>query len=571
MASITCNNSLTNIKESRCSIKRINNLSNRIKNLENDIEKIKNSKKKTLYSNNNPKLEKNYSMIVNDSNIKKNLKNAFKINKTIVKNPYFFRVNKKQIKYRTQTNSLKKNKSEKNRSNVYKKIPSKNYTQIIHDKRNIYLNVNSNLNKKEKETRQRLIQDSNYNNDIKYFHKYMTKGNNSYNTTKNNINEIQSQKSQSKKYNRLQHFLSVDKINTNSNLNTKNKIEENKDSDNFNLLDMEFEIRNLKKRKKFLMKRRSETEEKLISIKNENMKLKESIIKQQNYNKNVINNLILLNKEYLLYKNQNEIDEVEDDGDISDKKIVTKDIIFNLMDMKIEYEKNLLYDEFIEGLNELLKNISILNNINNSDNNIANKINRLLHLKNKLKYLEEKYSNQKQGNDKYYIYFTSLLNQLNLNNFYDLKEFIINIFIKNKKENKRMKEITNALINESLIFSDKKDKEKSNQLKYINNTNIVNRNIKRANYDYIKYKNKTSHKNINNIFRNKRNNSSNLHGMCYNSFLYPSNKRNLYNNTKISKKNTEIGLFNNNNEFNQFQQLYNENDIYFLRNEEEKN
>ena len=572
MTSITCNNSLTNIKESRCSIKRINNLSNRIKNLENDIEKIKNSKKKTLYSNNNPKLEKNYSMIVYDSNIKKNLKDAFKINKTIVKNPYFFRVNKKQIKYRTQTNSLKKNKSEKNRSNVYKKIPSKNYTQIIHDKRNIYLNVNSNLNKKEKETRQRSIQDSNYNNDIKYFHKYMTKkGNNSYNTTKNNINEIQSQKSQSKKYNRLHHFLSVDKINTNSNLNTKNKIEENKDSDNFKLLDMEFEIRNLKKRKKFLMKRRSETEEKLISIKNENMKLKESIIKQQNYNKDVINNLILLNKEYLLYKNQNEIDEVEDDGDISDKKIVTKDIIFNLMDMKIEYEKNLLYDEFIEGLNELLKNISILNNINNSDNNIANKINRLLHLKNKLEYLEEKYSNQKQDNDKYYIYFTSLLNQLNLKNFDELKEFIINIFIKNIKENKRMKEITNALINESLIFSDKKDKEKSNQLKYINNTNIVNRNIKRANYDYIKYKNKTSHKNKNNIFRNKRNNSSNLHGMCYNSFLYPSNKRNLYNNTKISKKNTEIGLFNNNNEFNQFRQLYNENDIYFLRNEEEKN
>ena len=572
MKNRTCNNSLTNIKESSCSLKRINNLSNRIRNLENDIEKIKNSKKKNTYTNNNIEIEKNYSMIANDSGLKKNLKDAFKINKTIVKNPYFFRVNKKQIKYRTQTNSLKKNKSEKNRSNVYKKIPSKNYTQIIHDKRNIYLNVNSNLNKKEKETRQRLIQDSNYNNDIKYFHKYMTKkGNNSYNTTKNNINEIQSQKSQSKKYNLLQHFLSVDKINTNSNLNTKNKIEENKDSDNFNLLDMEFEIRNLKKRKKFLMKRRSETEEKLISIKNENMKLKESIIKQQNYNKNVINNLILLNKEYLLYKNQNEIDEVEDEGDISDKKIVTKDIIFNLMDTKIEHEKNLLYDEFIEGLNELLKNISILNNINNSDNNIANKINRLLHLKNKLEYLEEKYSNQKQDNDKYYIYFTSLLNQLNLKNFDELKEFIINIFIKNIKENKRMKEITNALINESLIFSDKKDKEKSNQLKYINNTNIVNRNIKRANYDYIKYKNKTSHKNINNIFRNKRNNSSNLHGMCYNSFLYPSNKRNLYNNTKISKKNTEIGLFNNNNEFNQFQQLYNENDIYFLRNEEEKN
>ena len=70
----TSNNSLTNIKDNSCSVKRINNLSNRIRNLENDIEKIKNSKKKNTYSNHNIELEKNYSMIVNDSSIKKNLK-----------------------------------------------------------------------------------------------------------------------------------------------------------------------------------------------------------------------------------------------------------------------------------------------------------------------------------------------------------------------------------------------------------------------------------------------------------------------------------------------------------------
>ena len=563
----TSNNSLTNIKDNSCSVKRINNLSNRIRNLENDIEKIKNSKKKNTYSNHNIELEKNYSMIVNDSSIKKNLKDAFKINKAIVKNPYFFRVNKKHIKYRTQNNSLKKNKSSKDRINIYKRIQSKNYTQIIHDKKNKLISAGSNMNKNEKDIRQRLIQDSNYNNDIKYFHKnsYLTKGNSSDNTSNNNINEIQFH---IKKNNRLQHYLSADKISTNSNLNIKNKKEEKNTDENYDILDLEFEIRNLKKRKKFLMKLRNETEEKLLFIKDKNMKLKESIIKQENYKENIINKLMILNKEYLSYKNQTESDEVEDDSDYSNKNIIKKDIIFNIMDMKIEYEKNILLDEFIEGLNQLLGNISLLNNFNNSDNNIANKINRLLHLKNKLEYFEEKYTTNKLDNDKYYIYLSSLLNKLNLNSFDELKEYIINIFIKNIKENKRMKEITSALINEN-ILPEKNEKHKP-KIKY-NNKNTLNRNEKKGNYDYNNYKYKTSNKNNNNLFRNKRNNSSHFHGMCYNSFLEPNNKRNIFNN-KINKKNTEYGIFINNNEFNnKYQRYYNENDIYFLRGEEEKN
>ena len=40
MKSLTSNNSLINIKESRSSVKRINNLSNRIKSLQNDIDRI---------------------------------------------------------------------------------------------------------------------------------------------------------------------------------------------------------------------------------------------------------------------------------------------------------------------------------------------------------------------------------------------------------------------------------------------------------------------------------------------------------------------------------------------------
>ena len=568
MKNRTCNNSQTNIKDSSCSIKRINNLSNRIRNLENDIEKIKNSKKKNTNSNHNIEIEKNYSMIVNDSSIKKNLKDAFKINKTIVKNPYFFRVNKKHIKYRTQNNSQKKNKANKDRINIYKRINSKNYTQIIHDKKNIFLSASSNINKKEKDIRQRIIQDSNYNNDIKYFHKtsHMTKGNSTYNTSNNNINEIQLQ---IKKNKRLQHYLSADKLDTNSNLNTKNKKEEKKVNDNYDTLDIEFEIRNLKKRKKFLMKLRNETEEKLLVIKNKNTKLKENIIKQENYKANIINNLMRLNKEYLSYKNQNESDEVEEESEYNNTQTIKKDIIFNIMDMKIEYEKNVLLDEFIKGLNELLGNISLLNNFNSTDNNIANKINRLLHLKNKLEYFEEKYSTNKLDNDKYYIYFSSLLNKLNLNNFEELKEYIINIFIKNIKENKRMKEITNALISENILL-DKNEPNKS-KIKYINNKNILNRNSKKGNYYYDNYKYKTAIKNDNNLFRNKRNNSSHFHGMCYNSFLEPNNKRYIRLNN-INKKNTEYGIFINNNEFNnKYQPYYNENDIYFLKGEEEKN
>ena len=568
MKNRTCNNSLTNIKESSCSLKRINNLSNRIRNLENDIEKIKNSKKKNTYTNNNIELEKNYSMIANDSGLKKNLKDAFKINKTIVKNPYFFRVNKKHIKYRTQNNSQNKKKTSKDKINIYKKIQSKNYTQIIHDKKNIFLSAGSNTNKNEKDIRQKLIPDLNYSNDIKYFRKnsYMTKGNNSYNLNNNN-NEIQIP---NKKSNRMPHYLSADKINSNSNfnLNTKNKNEEKKHNENYDILDMEFEIRNLKKRKKFLMKHRSETEEKLRTTKNKNTKIKESIIKQQNYNANIINKLMLLNKEYLSYKNQTESDEVEEEIDYNNKNIIKKDTIFNIMDMKIEYEKNILYDEFIEGLNELLGNISILNNINNTDNNIANKINRLLHLKNKLEYFEEKYSSKKQDNNKYYIYFSSLLNKLNLKDFEELKEYIINIFIKNIKENKRMKEITNALINESII-PDKNEKARS-RVKYINNKNMIIKSEKTGNYDYINDKYITSNKHIKNVFRNKRNNSSKFHGMCYNSFLEPNNKRK-FRITKMNKKNTEYGRFNSNEFDNKYRQFYNENDIYFLKNEEEKN
>ena len=554
MKSRTFNNSLTNIKDSKNSMKRIHNLSNRIQSLQNDIDMIQNSKKKNKNRNIiKIESEKNYSMIMNDSNIKENEKNNFSINKTFVKNPYFFKENLKHIKYRTSNNSQIKNNptNDINHENfIYKKIKSKNYNQIIHGKRDIFLNINSNLNKNEKRKEISI--------------KNIPKKKNSNIISKSQI------KSRSNNFSKFNHFLSVDKINTNLNLKKQEKFEENKkqqEQEQNTLLDIEYELRSLKKRMKFIMNQREELNSKLLLIKNKNKKLESNIISEQNKNNNIIKNLIMLNDEYFINKNQNELDDYEDNTNYQNTKIAMKDILFNIMDMKIEYEKNILYDKFIEGLKELLSNIQIFN-ISNSDNNISNKINRLLHLKNKLQNYEEKYSIKKADNDKYYIYFTSLLNEMNLKSFEELKEYIINIFIKNIKENKRMKEITSALIseNESLL-SDKK--AVSPKRKYIINALNLNKKEKNA---YYKNRNKgNKNMNLNSGFRNKRKNSYSFQGFCYNSFLNINNKRNLYN-TKIDKKYFRSGVNNiNNKEMIKLNYFNNDNDIHSLKDEEEKN
>ena len=541
MKSRTFNNSLNNIKDSKCSMKRIRNLSNRIQSLQNDIDKIQNSKKK-ISNINKIEIEKNNSILLNDSNIKHN-ENKYSINKTIVKNPYFFRENKKSIRYRTNNNSQRKinSKIDTNLENIiYKKIKAKKYNNLINDKKNIFLNFNSNFKCNEK--KKRIIKDileSNYHN-----------------------NENEELKSQSINFTTLNHFSSNDKINTNLNQNKKEKCEENKKMNDRNFfLDMEYELRVLKNRMKTVLKHRKDLNGKIFLIKNENKKLKNSIISEQSKNKEIFGNLILLNEEYLLNKSQNEFDNFENNMNYGNKNIAIKDILFNIMDIKFEYEKNILYDKFTEGLNELLLNIPILN-INNSDNNIANKINRLLHLKNKLNNYEEKYSSKKIDNNKYYLYFTNLLTQLKLKSFEELKEYIKNIFIKNIQENKRMKEITNALINDNDSLS-KDIKDQTLKMKYINNA--INLNKKEKNL-YNKHKNKNkSAKNtkINYGLRNKRRNSFHLHGLCYNPFLNSINKRNIYN-TKIDKQYFRSRV-NNENE------IINFNNINILRDEEEKN
>ena len=128
-----------------------------------------------------------------------------------------------------------------------------------------------------------------------------------------------------------------------------------------------------------------------------------------------------------------------------------------------------------------------------------------------------------------------------------------------------MKEITSALISDNdSPLSYKKDQ--SPKRKYIINAFNLNKKGKNSYYKNINKSN-----NLNNGFRNKRKNSFNFHGFCYNSFLNINNKRNFYN-SKIDKKFFRSGVNNiSNKDFIKLNYINNDNDIQLLKDEEEKN
>ena len=499
MKSRTCNNSFSNIKSRKCSVERINNLSYRIQSLQDDINKIQNIKKNIkVNKNNNSKIqfEKDIFDEINDSDVKDNLKDKSSINKTFIKNPAS-KENKKKVKYLTKNHSKKEiinSKFEINKEKIiFKRINFRK--NKINGKRNFFLKINSNLNKAET---------------LKIYKK------------NNNVSKIPN-----KSYNFIKenNLISTERLNINSKNSTKKEnFEENKNSSDKNTLSNNgIELNNLKKRIRIILEQKNELNKKL---------LKYLLFKNEKKSKNLENNLYNLN-------NKSDI----------------KDILFNIIDIKFEYENNILYEKFIEHLNKLLLN-KTLSNTKNSCNNIINKIKRLLHLKTKLQNLEEKYTNKKIDKAEYYNYFTSLLTELNLKSFKQLKEYIRNLFIKNIQENKRMKEILNGLINDN-EFNLMNKKEQTPKMKYIHNAFLLNKNRKNENNKNIP----SNHTNIIKEFRNNRENSFNSHGICYNSFAKVNKKRN----KNFFRREA------NNNILIKFNSMRNDNDINLLKEEENQN
>ena len=489
MKSMTCNNSISNIKE-KYSKKRLTNISNRIRSLEKDINNLKN--KETLYDkksiDNNISLifDKNSNtMITNEPKLKP--KSKYNIShKSFVKNYLFYNDNKSNIKYNTNNNSFSKKKhknkiKEYSKSQIYKKI--NNYNNLIHEKKHSLLNLKSHFHKR-----------SNTKDSYKDFSKISSSKNFEpnkklykidYIKEQNNLYDIKIQPNFHEK-NKTHHFMSVDKINTNI-INNENNVIVNdlKDdihiNDNINdmgKLEYEFEIRHLKKKRNLLKQTNKEIIEKLNEIKNKNNYLESNIVEEQKNNQNLMNNLVLLNKKFIVHNNQNGLESIESSSNGSTtNEFSLKNIILNIMDIKFDYENNILLNNFIEGINELL-NMPFLNN-NNYKDNILKKLEELINCENDLEISNNKYKKLFKENNKYLIYFKNLLSNLNLYSYEELYKFVQDMFVKNIKENERMKQIKKALINDTTPDNQKVLKEKENLKRKIGNkySHSVNQTI----------------------------------------------------------------------------------------------
>ena len=544
MKSRTGNNSISNIND-KYTKKQLNNITNRIRSLEKDINLLKNKEirfnKKPIDNNTSIIIDKNSkTMISNDSKLKSNNKNAIS-HKSFIKKYLFYNDNKSNMKFNTNNNSFSENKLKINtkkkysKSQIYRKI--NNYHSLIHEKKNTLLNYNSHFNKRKYSK----------NNGCQDFSKISLTKNNKSNK---NIFKIDYLNEQRNFYNRkiqsdfyehdkIHHFMSVDKINTN--LENNNKIiNDLKDNNNRNEktdmehLDYEFEIRHLIKKKNLLKDKNKEINEKLEEIKNNNIKIENKIFQQQKNNKNILDGLIKFNKKFMIQNNGLENFETLTNRSISDDYSL-KDIILNIMDIKFDYENNILFNNFIEGINELL-NIPLLNNKNCNDN-IFKKLTELIKINKNLEKINNKYQKIFRYNNKYLIYFKNLLKDLNLQNFEQFYEFVKNLFVKNVKEKERLEQIKKALINDSKPNTQKLMEEKENLKKKIftEYSNSVNQSIMNNKNYYHKIKKSYINKENKLGFKPKK----------INNYIYSKRKYNEFNfNQKILNKTDKIDNFN---------------------------
>ena len=528
--------------------KRIHYISNRIKRLENDINKIRSKEKDntSLFSLNNQDIYNNPIKTIEQYKSKKTNEDSFNIQNNLLNNS----VNVNNIFNKFSTNKLITSKTKYNDNN------NNNYNSIIHEKKKLFLNIN-NSNKKTIDSN---IKDD-YINNIKIKNKSSSKIKNFFSFNESYVNHTEKRNDKGKriiKYN----FNNIEKLN------------------------YKFEIRNLQKKLNSLLKENNNIKTKLSEFKIINKDLENNIFNNGN-EANLLNDIIMLNRQYTIINNRNE-SEIEYDLNNNNNIIINnnslsdndnynnsiENILLNIMDMKFNYDNNLLKDEFINGVNELF-NISLLTDENSFDydyNNIVESINKTIDKKNNLNNTINKYKYLSKENNKYKNYCTYLINDLNLKSITELDEFIKNLYLKNIKENHHMKKLQIALMNESSSSKPKKVRKKinfsSNMLlnclnqSIDNNNNSVNINKSYCSNNILMNEksinqNKISNKNIEN-----RNNSIKNNGIIYkknkNGLLFSGNKQNYnYGKSKIRKIN--INFFNQRNNNYGIRNVFNNN------------
>ena len=190
-------------------------------------------------------------------------------------------------------------------------------------KKNILLNINSQLNK-------RFQRNNNYGKNTLYNMKIKSSSDNrkirnffSFDDTYVKSNEIKNNN-----YN-------IDLKNNNHDDNDYNKNGENLNlfnNNNMQNLEYEFEIRRLKREYDLLKKENIKIKENIENFKIENSNLENIIYKNEDQQK-ILNNIILLNKHYILYGSPNGI-ETEFSNKNGNDNYSIDNLILNIMDIK---------------------------------------------------------------------------------------------------------------------------------------------------------------------------------------------------------------------------------------------
>ena len=498
---------------------RLNHISYRIRRLENDIKEIKSKEKEKekesfsffspnkKYNNNN---NNNHIKTIEEYNPKreKKYKNDFD---NLLKNNLLY---KSVTINNSYSNDKNKNKKIYQKKKFFNKLNNSN--NIILDKKNFVLKKNNQMNKIPESSR--------------------------YMSPDNNANTLKNKQKNNNGINKIRNVFSFKELytnNTENRISHKNKIKNyNYNNNNRENLEYEFEIRNLKKRLNQLIKENKEINGKLGELKIINKDLFQNEEKQK-----ILNDIIILNRQYMLYNNQSELEnEMNEQNNINSS---FNNIILNIMDIKFDYDNNLLKNEFINGINKLFNLPLNINRENN--NNLMKKLNQLIDNKNNLNNNINKYKYQLKENNKYHEYFESLISYLNLNNISELDPFIKNLYIKNIKENKHMKKIKNTLMNDS--SSSKPKKVKKNH--YFSSNRIVN--------SYSQTIDKNNKYNRLKSFLNSKKSDSRINQKKIN--YYMTNRRKYNNlNPKIFNRTEKIDNFDNNYIIN-FQNQENNNEI----------
>ena len=479
---------------------RLNHISYRIRKLENDIKEIKSKDRETFsfFRPNKPYNDNNHIKTIEEYNSKreKKYKNDFEnllnknhnllYNSAIINNSYSNEKNKKIYKKKKFFNKLNNNNN------------------IILKKENFLLKKNDKINKMVESYR--------------------------FMSPDNNLNNLKNNQKNNNGINKIRNVFSFKELFTN---NTENKIShkniiKNYDYNSRENLEYEFEIRNLKKRLNLLMKEKKEINEKLSDLKIINKDLENDLF-QNKEEQEILNDIVILNRQNMLYNNQSGIENEINGQNKNDLSF--NNIILNIMDIKFDYDNNLLKDEFINGIN-ILFNLSL--NINRDNNkNLMKKINKIIDDQNNLNNNINKYKYQLKENKKCFEYFESLLNFLNLNNISELDPFIKNLYVRNIKENNHMKKIKNTLMNDS--SSSKPKKVRKNH--YYSSNRIIN--------SYSQTMEKNNKYNRLKDFLNSKKSDSRINQNKIN--YYMSNRRKYNNlNSKIFNRTEKIGNFDNN-------------------------